>query len=360
MNWSHELMTIKIKIRHAPDKIFECVCLRRKRSHTGYKTSIMIHRGMLDNWPDALKHVALLNGRNEERLGDEQGCHLTKFQTSPCKHPVYWGAPRSRRHIRRSRCPRESWSPLSSPFPPMSISNKHRKVSRLDTCSWSKTDRCVANSCSRSYPRRPRDPGTTTMRWRWRRFSLLERETTNRDPREGACSHFAGFCGTKISRPARCRYLSPVCEESNRKWRTRMRVFHRTTYQFEDEILLVEMLQFVSRSSLRSICVSGPYDLRTPRLTRVSAWDAQEGRRAVDRVDDRLEETPSLELMRRNLSYGCRRSWATGAPIGGRVTSRSVGRTWKLYAAAGRRCRRRVWQQPSIHGLSWHFPDRSE
>jgi len=224
----------------------------------------------------------------------------------------------------------------------MSISNKRRKVSRLDTCSSSKIDRYVANFRFRNCPRWSRDPEKRT-RWWLRCFSPLAQGTTSRDPREEVCWHFAGFCGTTISHPARYRCLSPV-GSNLLKMKIQDAHFHWRTYQLEDKILLIEMPQFVSGSSLRSIRVTGPCGLRPARLTLVNWCYAQEGRRAVDCVDDRLKKTPPLKLVRWNFAHGCRRSWAAGTTsTGGRVASRSMGRAWKLHAAAGRRSRRRVW-----------------
>src|SRR5436190_499994 len=81
------------------------------------------------------------------------------------------------------------------------------------------------------------------------------------------------------------------------------------TYQLEDEILLVEMPELVPRSPLRPIRVTGS-DLRTARLIRVAWRHAQEGRRSVDRIDDRLEKTTSLEFVGRDLAHGRRGSRA--------------------------------------------------
>lgn len=133
-------------------------------------------------------------------------------------------------------------------------------------------------------------------------------------------------------------------------------ILHRRTYQFKNEILLVEMPELVSRPSLRPVRIAGS-NLRPARLTRVTRWNAQEGRRAVDRVDDRLQKTSTLKLVRRDFAYGCRGTRAAGtASPGGRVTGRHVRRTRKLHATAGWRSRRRVWHQPHVHGLSRHFP----
>lgn len=79
-------------------------------------------------------------------------------------------------------------------------------------------------------------------------------------------------------------------------------------------------------------------DLRTGRLTRVARRHAQEGRRAVDRVDDRLQQAASLELVCRDLAYrrGGARAAGTASTRGRVAGRRAVGRARQLYAAAGR------------------------
>lgn len=116
------------------------------------------------------------------------------------------------------------------------------------------------------------------------------------------------------------------------------------------------MPELVSRPSLRPVRITGS-NLRPARLTRVTRWNAQEGWCAVNRVDDRLQKTSTLKLVRWDFAYGCRGTRATGtASSRGRVTGGDVGRTRKLHATAGWRSRRRVWHQPHVHGLSCHFP----
>lgn len=113
----------------------------------------------------------------------------------------------------------------------------------------------------------------------------------------------------------------------------------RETHQLEDEILLVEVPELVPGSPLRPARVAGA-DLRPRRLTGVARRHAQEGRRAVDRVDDRLQEAASLELVCRDLAHRRRgtRAAGTATTAGRRVASRraAVGRTRQLHAAAGR------------------------
>jgi len=76
-----------------------------------------------------------------------------------------------------------------------------------------------------------------------------------------------------------------------------VRALFRDTDQFEYEILLVEMPELVSRSSLRSIRIARA-NLCSTWLTRIARRHAQEGRGPVDRVHDRLQQTPSFKLMR--------------------------------------------------------------
>lgn len=75
-----------------------------------------------------------------------------------------------------------------------------------------------------------------------------------------------------------------------------------TTHQLENHLLLIQMLQFVARQSLRPTnntrcAVLVLYKTRTGVALRV---DAEEGWRAVNRIYNRLQKTAALELVCRD------------------------------------------------------------
>lgn len=271
----------------------------------------------------------------------------------PCTRRVCSRARRSPRRSRRCRCPRVSGSPPSSPFPAGSTWSTRRTASTPDTWNCCLRRTCCTCDCSRRSLR-------NTSREAAARPGLGK---VSRDPRARACSRSGGFCGRATERPVRCICLLPETIGSDGSAsRNRLRRRPRT-HQFEYQFFLVELPQLVPRSSLRP-----PGEMRgeAGRLVPGSGLaldgraDREEGRSAVDSVHDRLQQTPSLELVGGDLADGRRRAGVApgrSARVRHRVLRvQECGRGRVARAEAGRR--RRMRDQPSVDDLPRRFPAR--
>lgn len=153
------------------------------------------------------------------------------------------------------------------------------------------------------------------------------------------------------------------------------------THQLEDELFFVQVAQLIPGQALRpAVAVArqqgraGRRGAVTPKTLRVADAHGQERGRAVDRVDDGLEQAAALELVRRDLAHGrgCARAAArrrlrrarTGAPghaprdAGGPVSARGAGvrRRHKWAEQFGARAGRGVRHQPRVHHLPRRLP----
>lgn len=130
------------------------------------------------------------------------------------------------------------------------------------------------------------------MRW----FSLARGRATL-DRRWEELTHFGGFCDTTIWHRVHCK-----CPWPSKAKRTLIKSETRrqfSIYQLKYHFFLVQMLQFISRQSLRSVNTTRCAVLVWLRSRGgIVLWvNAEEGRCAINRIYNRFQQSTALELM---------------------------------------------------------------